>query len=224
MRHAFSSHSDVVHRFANLNPEEIESGYGYAGNISFRNGSIFSYGSHFEMAHYDKDIAGNPILVVSTRSYSVSTSQHQSALSSATRHHKRIFVPHSDSPSSSIRDWKYDLKQLNAKLAKARKPELYIGQIDSLREQIETAFREYYGQPIPLELAELLEMDAEQLASLRQPGSGRQTGRQSPSFGHSRERDMQSEATGIISEQPAYSRQLPPNFSQPGAANPLVPI
>jgi hypothetical protein len=83
MKHVFSNHSEVLHRFAN---QQGKDDYASAGNISFRNNRLYSYAAC--IAHII-DQKKN-IVLITTCQYSVTTSQHISGAKSALSHYTRI--------------------------------------------------------------------------------------------------------------------------------------
>jgi hypothetical protein len=67
-----------------------------AGNLYFRGSSIFSYGSHFEIARHVETKRGNAVLL-NTDSRSVTTTRHQSAVRQAIPDSATVFhVCHTD--------------------------------------------------------------------------------------------------------------------------------
>ena len=64
MRRVLKNHDEVCHVWAQQTQSE-----GRAGNIFFRDKSIYSYGEHFEMARF----VDEETVFITTRGYSVST-------------------------------------------------------------------------------------------------------------------------------------------------------
>ncbi len=67
MRTVLSSHSEVAHFWANRIQSEVHS-----GNVFFEGDSIYSYGTHFELARRVKP----HVVLFNPESYSSSTSKH----------------------------------------------------------------------------------------------------------------------------------------------------
>ena len=109
----------------------------------------------------------NGSVILSNRSWSVTTCKHQSELYQATKHLHRILVPGwaDDSHDTHQKLWLYDVEQQVAKLARARKPELYVNVIHSLKESIE-AYHNFYQIEIPEMLALLLTATSEKLTEI----------------------------------------------------------
>ena len=84
MRRVFKNHDEVCHVWAQQTQSE-----GRAGNIFFRDKSIYSYGEHFEMARF----VDEETVFITTRGYSVSTAKHLSLVRQAVRHKTVFTVP-----------------------------------------------------------------------------------------------------------------------------------
>lgn len=113
------SNSELVHKFA-----ERSQSNGESCNMFFRNtNEIYSYGYHYLLGKF-LDINGETCILIDNRGYSSTTSKHISLLRQATRHFKQYFtldVEFRHVESSILGNYK--------SLLKAKKPELYIGQI-----------------------------------------------------------------------------------------------
>lgn len=79
MKTVFSSHAECIHRYF-----QFTQSHGRAGNVFFDGPALYSYGRHFELARKLSD----DTLLINTRSYSVSTSKHQSIVHRAVNRHK----------------------------------------------------------------------------------------------------------------------------------------
>lgn len=74
---------ECAHRWASGACDEGRAG---SANVFFHGATIYSYGAHFPMAQRQKRVKGDGVFVlVSSRSYSVSTSSHQSDVRQAVR-------------------------------------------------------------------------------------------------------------------------------------------
>jgi hypothetical protein len=93
MKTVFSS-KEVAHIWAQNNQKE---GRNSAGNIYFRNGEIYSYGSHFCMGK----ILPSGIVLITNRAYSNTTSKHLSHVWRSVSHRKPIRCAY---PERSIQD------------------------------------------------------------------------------------------------------------------------
>lgn len=127
MKTVFSNSYDVMHVFA----QRIQS-RGKSSNVFFENDSIYSYGYHYELARFI-EINGETCILIdnrgysvttSKRNYSVTTSKHISKITQATRQYKQYFTK-----NTQLKLVHSQISELNRKLLKARKPELYISDI-----------------------------------------------------------------------------------------------
>ena len=103
------------------------------GSFYFQGDTIYSYGSHFPIAKLGTAPNGEDVILFTTRTYSKTTSRHISEVRSAVRHSSRRVV-YCDDPSGVLHDttllrFKDAMDSAAAKHAKARKPELYAGDI-----------------------------------------------------------------------------------------------
>lgn len=147
MKKVFTKSEDVIHLWANKVQDEAR-----CSNVFFyKNGYeksnfpiIYSYGRHYELSRF---IDENTVLI-NDSGYSVTTSKHISEISYATRQYKQFFKTKTDLDSIES-----DIKhRLLPKLAKARKPEIYINQIleywECLNEFLEyTKAKKYKSNP-----------------------------------------------------------------------------
>ena len=160
MRKRLKTSSEVFHFFANQTQEE-----GYVTNASFHNRyktyRAFSYSQCIGM------FTENGSVILSNTNYSVTTSKHENELYAATSHLDQIFVPGwaDDSHGEHQRLWQYQADTLVAKLARARKPEIYTDKINSLNKEV-TAYHDYFKIQIPELLALVLNASLENLKDI----------------------------------------------------------
>ena len=117
MKTVFKNNDEVIHIFAQRNHTE---GRNSTSSVYFRGNKIYSYGHHYLLGEFINDST----IIINDSGYSVSTSKHISTLLSATTQYKQFYTSSIDikAVESGIR---FDLK----KLAVARKPQIYIGNI-----------------------------------------------------------------------------------------------
>ena len=85
MRTVLRNTDEVIHVFAQQTQSE---GRNQSGSIFFYNNKIYSYGYHYLLGEFiDKET-----ILINDKGYSVTTSQHIQALTSATRQYKRFNV------------------------------------------------------------------------------------------------------------------------------------
>jgi len=135
MRKVFSSHDECIRRFASLSPDERFTAEGRAGNVFFEQGTLYSYGRHFAIAKYIDTPDGVAVLIT-TDTYSVSTSKHQSIARSALRGHRVLYVPRAGRDiEGNIHAWRDEAVRVTRKLERARKPEIYQAQLQGIESQ-----------------------------------------------------------------------------------------
>jgi len=121
MKTVFSSNYDVIHAFAQQNQYE---GRNQTRSVFFYDNKIYSYGHHYLLGEFiDKDT-----IVINDKGYSNSTSKHISILIGATSQYKQYFLTKIDIDYIHSHVFNY----LKPKLAKARKPQIYLSEIFSL--------------------------------------------------------------------------------------------
>ena len=125
---------DCIHTFAQ---QDQEFGRTPTRSIFFEGTKIYSYGYHYLLGEFiDKDT-----ILINDEGYSVSTSKHISILIGATSQYRRFYTTKTDI------DYLHNhiLYYLKNKLAKARKPQIYLSEIYLLNETLNT-FLEYTKQ------------------------------------------------------------------------------
>jgi hypothetical protein len=120
MKHVFRSSSEVAHVWAQ---QRQDHGRNPTNNIFFNGSKIWSYGSHFCIARIlpGKD-GSTPVVVMTTRDYSPTTSGHKSDVRSATRHMPHVYCYDPDSSAGYNKDRvERDLKYLMEEATTARR-------------------------------------------------------------------------------------------------------
>jgi hypothetical protein len=118
MKKLFSDSAEVMHVFAQQSQARGRNGF---GNIFFEGTKIYSYGYHYLLAEF---IDENTVMI-NDEGYSVTTSKHIAGIRYATNHKKQFYTTSTDIDLVHAHITRY----LLPKLAKARKPELYTGEI-----------------------------------------------------------------------------------------------
>jgi hypothetical protein len=89
MRKVFSSHSELAHVWANQLQNE-----GRSANMFFNGASIYSYGSHYEIAKFVDAPNGEPVVFINSNGYSSSTGKHTNhVINAIPKNIKRFLVP-----------------------------------------------------------------------------------------------------------------------------------
>lgn len=137
------SHSDVAHAFATHGMDK--DAYGEKGNMFFEGNTIYSYGRHFPIARF---INYNTILFT-LDGYSISTSKHISYVRGACSHLNLIYCYSIDNPLENYERFKRDIDEQLIKLARARKPEIYLHEIEIILGYLTKYLEEYLTIHIP---------------------------------------------------------------------------
>jgi len=121
MKTVFSSNYDAIHAFAQQNQYE---GRNQTRSVFFYDNKIYSYGHHYLLGEFiDKNT-----IVINDKGYSNSTAKHINILIGATSQYKQYFLTKIDIDYIHSHVFNY----LKPKLAKARKPQIYLSEIFSL--------------------------------------------------------------------------------------------
>ena len=129
MKKVFNN-TDCVHTFAQRTQNN---GRTSNNNIFFEGDKIYSYGYHYELGRFLDD----KTILINDEGYSPTTGKHISLLSGATSQYKRYYT--TEVNIHLVHD---KIMYLKKKLSKARKPEMYIGQIYKLWNK----FNEYINE------------------------------------------------------------------------------
>lgn len=89
MKKVFNSRQ-TVHVWASQTQEE---GRNSSGSIFFEGSSIYSYGHHFEMARFVEGNNKSPVVLITSRSYSVTTARHLSDVHRGVSQYTSFVVP-----------------------------------------------------------------------------------------------------------------------------------
>jgi hypothetical protein len=151
MKSVFSSTADLAHAWASQNYPQ-----GRSGNIFFNNKTIYSYGYHFPIAKFVTNSNGDEVVLFTERGYSNSTAKHIGKVRAACSNDKRIYcynpeASHNDNFSFWIREADASIVKLKA----ARKPELYIRELEQTRLAAEK-YAEFFAIEIPQPLLDAL--------------------------------------------------------------------
>jgi hypothetical protein len=116
-------------------------------NFYFSGDTIYSYGSHFPIARHVENKRGESAVLLTTRSYSVTTSGHTWTVAGACKHLTVFRVPDvtSTEPRPQFADYRARYVTLARKYAKSRQNKPYI--LSALRDLVEEAnrFAEFFG-------------------------------------------------------------------------------
>jgi hypothetical protein len=117
---------EIPHLWAHRTQEEARN---RQGNLYFNGDTIYSYGSHFPIARHAANEAGERSVLLTTATYSVTTSNHCSAVRSAIPSSLRVFrVP-------NVCRGRYSRTELTAHEHEVNLAD-YAGQIENTRPHI----------------------------------------------------------------------------------------
>ena len=103
LKTVFKNRHEVAHMWATQSQEQGRTPG--KGNIYFSGSSIWSFGSHFEIARFVVEpLSGEKVVLFTTRNYSSITGQHKAAVHTAIRHIKTYDVPDLNDLEGSARE------------------------------------------------------------------------------------------------------------------------
>lgn len=155
MKKVFSDQSQVAHLWANkIQDEATNSGRSFF----FRGNTIYSYGHHFPIAKHVQGINGNDFVLFTERGYSNTTSKHIAITRSACSHKDIVYCYNPEAGHNVNFDhWLKCIEAEADKLARARKPELYLNNIEHVATKVRK-YSEYLGADIPVTLLEAMKI------------------------------------------------------------------
>ena len=143
------SPQEVAHFFAHQSQEEARS---QSGSLYFYGKTIYSYGSHFCIAKFVDDRQ----LLFTERSYSNTTAKHIQVVRNATSHIDKIYCAYpTGSHEQNYHYWLNDAEDLLNKLPNARKPEIYLGQLENIKYKVDR-YSALFKTDMPLTLRKAL--------------------------------------------------------------------
>ena len=123
------------------------------GGFYFQGATIYSYGSHFPIAELTTAPNGEACIFVTTRTYSNTTAKHCSKVwrGICNTYRKVIYVndPTEIHGTGNVEQMKRDFTAIEAKHAKAHKPELYSGELFATAERCRE-YCEVMLLPVPI--------------------------------------------------------------------------
>ena len=158
MKKVFSTHSEVAHVWNTERQNE-----GHASNVFFYGPAIYSYGHHFCIAkHMTSTETGQSATLFTTRGYSNSTAKHINIVRQAARNRHLIFCPFPNgSHAENFAYWRTQAYNFAVKLERAKKPGLYISEIEHIKNLAER-YCNFYGISVPAELLHVFEIKDKQ--------------------------------------------------------------
>jgi hypothetical protein len=166
MKKVFSDQSKVAHLWANkVQDEATNSGRSFF----FNRETIYSYGHHFPIAKHVQDQDGKDYVLFTERGYSNTTSKHIAITRGACNHKDIVYCYSPESgPNINFDHWLKNIEAEIDKLARARKPELYLNNIENVATKVKR-YSQYTGNAIPEKLIEAMKItDKDQYAGYQE--------------------------------------------------------
>lgn len=131
-----SQKSTVAHNWAHSLDSKFKKDT-IAGSLYYSGKTIYSYGGHFLIAVIDSK--NDEIVYFTTRTYSVTTSQHISVVRQAVNHKTLIYCQNPDEAARgyhqlNIEAFEKEAKSIAMNLPRSKKPEIYLNQIAHQRD------------------------------------------------------------------------------------------
>lgn len=139
-----------------------------AGSLYYQGNTIYSYGSHFPIATHTTNKKGVKAIVMTTKGYSNTTAKHISIVGSAISHENVIYCPHlpagfytfESEHANNFNRWVSDIKSIAKSLPRAKKPEIYITQINAVLDLVKK-YSDYFGVKPNKEQAKVFKLPVE---------------------------------------------------------------
>lgn len=152
MKNIFTN-SELAHTYANQSQQR---GRTSSGSFYFEGKTIYSYGQHFPIANIVTNDKGEEVMLFTYRNYSNTTSKQISIVRSATRQYKKIYChTPKGNHSTNFDNWVKLAEQQAEKLKKAKKPELYLNELNRLNSEV-SEYAQFFSLEIPLTLKAVL--------------------------------------------------------------------
>jgi hypothetical protein len=152
MKNIFTN-SELAHTYANQSQQR---GRTSSGSFYFEGKTIYSYGQHFPIANIVTNDKGEEVMLFTYRNYSNTTSKHISIVRNATRQYKKIYChTPKGNHSTNFDNWLKLGEQQAEKLKKAKKPELYLNELNRLNSEV-SEYTQFFSLEIPTRLKAVL--------------------------------------------------------------------
>lgn len=131
---------------------EIYSASTSGRNFYFNGESIYSYGPHFMIARKSTNKNGGVAILLTTRGCSHTTSRHIKHVTDAVMCSGAQVIkcayPNENRHMANFNDWRSCLTKEVSGLSRARKPKIYLQEINNLRDSI-NSYCDFFGLAIP---------------------------------------------------------------------------
>lgn len=144
---------------------DIESASTSGRNFYFNGDSIYSYGPHFMIARKSTNKNGDVAILLTTRWYSNTTSRHIEHVTDAVMCSGAQVIkcayPNENRHMANFNDWRSCLTKEVSGLSRARKPEIYLQEINNLRDSI-NSYCDFFELEIPDFLKSLISVTSKE--------------------------------------------------------------
>jgi hypothetical protein len=214
-KHVFDT-GEIPHLWAHRTQDEARN---RQGNLYFTADTIYSYGSHFPIARHVTNDAGKRAVLLTTSTYSVTTSSHCSAVRSAIPSGIRVFhapnVCHgrysgseltADDHAGNLADYAERIEKHVVTSARARssysktRNNQHAGH---LRDQA-FAYCAFFGLPVP-NIPEVPEIDSDALTAIRK--------REAKRAAEKAEQNKRERAEALVRQQELITKWRPGHYS-----------
>ena len=149
MKTVFTDISQIAHLWANQTQENAKTS---SRNFYFDGTSIYSYGYHFMIAEHVQNNEGVKAVLFTERTYSVTTSKHLSVVRQAANHLNLIYCYNPEnSHEQNFTAWVSEIESICRKLTNAKKPEIYLNQIENVNARV-NKYAAFFSLQIPAKL------------------------------------------------------------------------
>jgi hypothetical protein len=156
MKKVLNDQSAIAHLWANKQQSEARNSN---NSYYFYDNTIYSYGSHFPIAKHVINEAGEIAVLFTTRTYSNTTAKHINITRQSVRNRNIIYCNFPDifNHSSNLEHWYNAITKQAEKLDRAKKPELYLNEIDHLSNQAKK-YIEFFNLSTPVLLDNIMKI------------------------------------------------------------------
>jgi hypothetical protein len=152
MKKVFNDISTIAHFWANKTQNEARNSI---GSLYYHYDTIYSYRDNFAIGKHVERNGQNKVLIT-LRTYSNTTAKHINVVRNASNHLDTIYCYYPNgSHSDNFNAFLKDVENISRSLLTARKPQIYINKIDSVKNMVER-YANFFEIQIPTTLNEAL--------------------------------------------------------------------
>jgi hypothetical protein len=152
MKKVFNDISTIAHYWANKTQSEARNSI---GSLYYHNDTIYSYRDNFAIGKHVERNGQNKVLIT-LRTYSNTTAKHINVVRNASNHLDTIYCYYPNgSHLDNFNAFLKDVESISKSLLTARKPQIYINKIDSVKNMVER-YANFFETQIPTTLNEAL--------------------------------------------------------------------